>query len=562
MQLEKAKFKLKLYLKLYWIRVLLITSISALLISLVFFIAHGLRAWNEAESYLRQSQMAIMPLQLYTQLVMSVMFGIVYTCMWWWLMFKRGAGSFTHVQKKALAKKDILVTWTDIIGMDEAKQEASEIVNLIKDRTELQKIGGQILKGILLQGPPGCGKTYLAKAIATETNLPFISMSGSEFVEMFVGVGAGRIRSLFKRARILSEFEGGCIIFIDELDALGAQRSLEGGFGGGTTEHNQTLNQLLVEMDGLKEKEANIIIIGATNAPEYYLDRALLRPGRFDRKIYVDMPHLEDREKLFQYYLKRVQYEQDGVKIDRLARITIGYSPADIANLVRESALIAIRHKRKLITMKDIDDARERIQLGVKRRIKLRDEEKWQTAFHEAGHAIITYLLVPTQDVFKITITPRGHTGGVTWTPEREEIFIRDRNKLLGRIKACLGAYAAEKIKLGFTTAGVDTDFQQALFTAHNMVWRWGMGKSGLIGNFHVLDPSIRGPLHVSEYLKGRLDKDTQEILTTCLKEVEILLKKEEPLLDRLAKELVEKEELNYDEIEAIFKEFGKSRAQ
>jgi cell division protease FtsH len=316
-------------------------------------------------------------------------------------------------------------------------------------------------------------------------------------------------------------------------------------------------------MDGLKEKDANVIIIGATNAPEKVLDEALLRPGRFDRKIYVDIPNLEDREKLFTYYLKNVKYDQNDVKIDRLSRITVGYSPAEIANLVKESALITVRHNRELITMKDIDEARERITLGIKRRIKYREEEKWQTAYHEAGHAIITYLLVPTQDVFKITITPRGHTGGVTWTPEREEIFIRDQHKLLGRIKTSLGSYAAERIKLGMTTAGVDSDFEQALYVAHNMVWRWGMGRSGAIGNFHVLDESYynAGNL-ISEEMKARLDNDVQEILHSCLTEVQGVLQKENALLERLAKELVAKEELNYDEIEAIFKEFGKSRAQ
>jgi cell division protease FtsH len=209
--------------------------------------------------------------------------------------------------------------------------------------------------------------------------------------------------------------------------------------------------------------------------------------------------------------------------------------------------------------MKEIDEARERIALGVKRRIKMPDKERLQTAYHEAGHAIVTYLLVPTQDVFKVTITPRGHTGGVTWTPEKEETFIHDRNKLLGRIKTALGAYAAEKIKMGGTTAGVDMDFQQAYYIAHNMVWRWGMGKSGLIGNFHVIDSQFTS--YISEQMKYQLDNDVQEILSTCLKETEELLRKEEPLLERLSQELVAKEELNYDEIEAIFKEFGKSRS-
>jgi cell division protease FtsH len=546
---------IKFYWKLYWMRIILFAILIALGISLVIFIIKGIQAWNEAESYLRQQQLAMIPLQLYFSLITALTFGVVYTYLMYWLYFKKGAQSFTQRSKKSVAGEDIGIRWNDVIGMDEAKQEALEFVNLIKDRADLQRIGGKILKGLLMLGPPGCGKTYLAKAIATEASLPFISMSGSEFVEMFVGVGAGRIRSLFKQARQLAELKGGCIIFIDEIDAVGAQRSVDKGFGG-QTEFNTTVNQLLVEMDGLKEKDLNIVIIGATNAPENFLDAALLRPGRFDRKIYVDRPNLEDREKLFDYYLKKVQYEPESVKMDRLARITVGNSPADIANIVREAALIAVRHKKQLISMKEIDDARERIALGIKRRVKIREEEKWQAAYHEAGHAIVTYLLVPTQDVFKITITPRGHTGGATWTPEREEIFIRDKNKLLGEIKTCLGAYAAEKIKLGTTTAGVDMDFQQALYLAHNMAWRWGMGNSGVIGNFHVLRESS----FVSEEMKARLDNDVQEIMHSCLKEVDMLLRKEEPLLDRLAKELVAKGELNFDEIEAIFKEFGKNR--
>lgn len=547
--------KIKFYWKLYWIRILITTGATAVFILLNIVIISGLKAWRESESYLRQSQLATAPLQMFIWSVMGIIQGTVYVFMMYWMFYKKGATSFTQTSKKSIAGETLGIKWDDVIGMDEAKQEALEIVNLIKDRTELQRIGGKILKGLLMLGPPGCGKTYLAKAIATEAKLPFISMSGSEFVEMFVGVGAGRIRNLFKNARQLAELTGGCIIFIDEIDAVGAQRANDSGFGG-QTETNTTLNQLLVEMDGLKEKDLNVVIIGATNAPENFLDRALLRPGRFDRKIYVDKPNLEDRERLFAYYLKNVQYETDSVKIDRLARITVGNTPADIANIVKEAALISVRNKKSLVSMKEIDDARERIALGIKRRIKVREEEKWQTAYHEAGHAIVTYLLVPTQDVFKITITPRGHTGGATWTPEREEIFIRDKNKLLGEIKTCLGAYAAEKIKLQTTTAGVDMDFQEAMYIAHNMVWRWGMGKSGIIGNFYA----IQGSWFISSDTKMKLDSDVQDILQSCLREVTELLKKEEPLLERLAKELIAKEELNYDEIEAIFKEFGKNR--
>jgi cell division protease FtsH len=555
--------KLKFYWKLYWIRVILALVSTVIFILLNIVIISGLRAWKESESYLRQSQLATAPLQMFIWGVMGIIQGMVYVFMMYWMFYKRGATSFTQTAKKSIAGSEIGITWNDVIGMDEAKQEALEVVKLIKDRAELQRIGGKILRGILLLGPPGCGKTYLAKAVATEAGLPFISMSGSEFVEMFVGVGAGRIRSLFKQARNLAELSGGCIIFIDEIDAVGAQRAADSGFGG-QTETNTTTNQLLVEMDGLKEKDFNIVIMGATNMPEYFLDAALLRPGRFDRKIYVDKPNLEDRQKLFGYYLKNVKYDTDDVKIDRLGRITVGNSPADIANIVREAALIAIRNSRPLITMKDIDDARERIALGIKRRIKMSEKEKWQIAYHEAGHAIVTYLLVPSKDVFKITITPRGHTGGATWVPEREEKFIEDQEGLLNEIKISLGSYAAEKIKLGFTTSGVGADFANALYIAHNMVWRMGMGKFGIIGDFHALDfyRRVGGIPLISEEMKTNLDRDVQEIMQTCLKDVQELLQKEEPLLSRLAKELVTKEELNYDEIEAIFKEFGKSRAQ
>ena len=554
--------KIKYFLELYWIRIILFTLAFMVLVGMVVTITNGIQAWNESESYLRQSQLAIIPLQMFTWGILGLIQGIVYTYMMYWMFYKRGGQSFTQTNKKSIAGEKLGITWQDVIGMDEAKQEALEVVKLITDRAEVQRIGGKILRGILMLGPPGCGKTYLAKAIATEAKLPFISMSGSEFVEMFVGVGAGRIRSLFKKACRLAGLSGGCIIFIDEIDAVGAQRAAETGFGG-QTETNTTLNQLLVEMDGLKEKELNIVIIGASNMPENFLDAALLRPGRFDRKIYVDKPNLEDRQKLFAYYLQKVKFDDVNVKIDRLSRITVGNSPADIANIVREAALIAVRNKRQVITMKDIDDARERIALGIKRRLKLSDKEKLQTAYHEAGHAIVTYLLAPSKDVFKITITPRGRTGGVTWIPEREEIFIEDQHQLLNDIKISLGSYAAEKNKFGATTSGVYGDFTAALNTAHSMVWQLGMGKSGLIGNFSGTQAArsfFNQSPQISEAMKERLDNDVQDVLQTCLQEVTALLKKEEPLLDRLVKELIAKEELNYDEIEAIFKEFGKAR--
>ncbi|MDI6758303.1 MAG: AAA family ATPase [Candidatus Omnitrophota bacterium] len=549
---------IKFYLKLYWLRIILLIIATIIFIIFNIVIINGLKAWKESESYLRQSQLAVAPLNMFMWGVMGIIQGMVYVFMMYWMFYKKGGRGFTQITKKAVKGKELLITWNDVIGMDEAKQESLEVVKLIKDRAELQRIGGRILRGILMLGPPGCGKTYLAKAIATEADIPFIPMSGSEFVEMFVGVGAGRIRSLFKKARQLAELKGGCIIFVDEIDAVGMQRATDSGFGG-QTETNTTLNQLLVEMDGLKEKDINIVIIGATNMDENFLDPALLRPGRFDRKIYVDLPGLEDREKLFAYYIKKIKYNEKDIKFDWLAKIAVGYSPADIANIIREATLIAVRHKKDAITMKEVEEARERIELGIKRKVKMSEQEKWQTAYHEAGHAIVTYLLAPSKDVFKASIIPRKETMGVVWTPEKEEVFIKDQKALLNNIKISLGSYAAEKIKFGCTTVGVDMDFQNALGIAHNMAWRWGMGKSGLIGNFHALiRRGFQQPL-IAEETKARLDQDIQEILQGCLKEVEELLTKESALLTKFAQELFKKEELNYDEIEAIFKEFNKS---
>jgi cell division protease FtsH len=555
--------KIKFFLKLHWIKIILAIVGLAIIIGLVVLLIAGIDAWNNSGSFMKQSQLAVIPLQLFLQLIMSIVFGVVYTFLWYYLLFKKGGQGFTQQKKKMVKGEEVNIKWQDVVGMEEAKQEASEVVKLIKDRAELQRIGGKILRGILMVGPPGCGKTYLAKAIATESNLPFISMSGSEFVEMFVGVGASRIRSLFKQARDFAVMEGGCIIFIDEIDAVGAQRAADSGMGG-QTEFNTTLNQLLVEMDGLKDKDLNVVLIGATNAPLYFLDQALLRPGRFDRIINVGLPGLEDREKLFAYYLGKVKYDSS-LNIPRLARRAVQKSPADIANLVREAALLAVRNSKPNVTMKEINEAMDRIELGVKRNIKLNPREKEMTAYHEAGHAIVAYLLNPTDDVMKASIIPRADTLGVVYHVPREEIYNRDREKLLAEIKIALGSFVAEKIKFNTTTTGVDEDFRQALTYAHNMVWRWGMGSAGMLGNFDrfLSQPSGWSRVNntsMSEKLKEQLNKDTQEILNNCLKEVEELMQKERPLLDRFAKELIDKQELDYDEIDAIFKEFNKAR--
>jgi len=559
------KRKIKLFFKRHWIALIAAVLVAVIGISFIFFLNSAIRAWVTSESYFKKSALAQYGLFFYIFLVLQLISLPLSGALWLWMM-RGGYMQFTQIGKKAVEGKNIRIHWQDVIGMDEAKEEANEVVRLVTDRAKLQAIGGKILRGILMIGPPGCGKTYLAKAIATEANMPFISMSGSEFIEMFVGVGASRIRKLFKQARQLAYAEGGCIIFVDELDAVGAQRAVDRGFGG-QTESNTTLNQLLVEMDGLKEKDDNIIIIGATNAPESFLDPALLRPGRFDRKIYVDFPNLEEREKLFEYYLKEVKYDPT-IDRKRLARLTVGNSPADIASLVRESALIAVRNRKDIISMKEISEAYDRIEMGIKHKIVFSQSDREKIAFHEAGHALAMYFLAPHKDVFKATILARGGALGFVMPQPREEIHVRTKEQYLSDIKVSLGSYAAERLKLNDTTSGVSQDFYTAMWIAHNMVWRWGMGKSGLIGDYSLLN-TMQAELGVfkgerasfiSEKLKEQLNNDVQQILTDCLREVEELLRKESALLDRFAQELLAKDELNYDEIEAIFKEFGKSR--
>ncbi|MFC1658845.1 ATP-dependent metallopeptidase FtsH/Yme1/Tma family protein [Candidatus Omnitrophota bacterium] len=561
--------KVKLFLKFHWIKILIFSGIIAVFISLIIFLRHAIAAWNLSEQYSKRQMLAQYSVFFYVIFVSHLISMPIYTFLWYWMMFRGGPAKMTSILARRTKGKDIDIHWDDVIGMEEAKQEALEVVRLITDRAQLQRIGGKILRGMLMIGPPGCGKTYLAKAIATEANLPFISMSGSEFIEMFVGVGSSRVRKLFKQARQLAYSEGGCVVFIDELDAVGARRSVDRGFGG-QTESNTTLNQLLVEMDGLKEKDYNIVVMGATNAPESFLDPALLRPGRFDRKIYVDTPNVEEREKLFNYYLKEVKYDPS-LELPRLARMTVGHSPADIANLVREAALIAIRNKQERVGMKEISEAIDRIEMGIKHKVVFNEEEKKKIAYHEAGHAIAAYFLQTSHDVFKATITARGGALGVVIPHPREELHIRTREEMLGQIKSCLGSYAAEKLKFGTTTTGVSDDFKKAMSWAHHMVWNFGMGKSGLIGDYSILESgldqtggfrSLQSSSFLSEKIKEQLNQETQDILQECLKEVEELLKKESKVLDRFAEELLAKEELNYDEIEAIFQEFGLERKQ
>ncbi|HOE68314.1 MAG TPA: AAA family ATPase [Candidatus Omnitrophota bacterium] len=535
----KSYRRWKLFWMDHWIKIAIVAA------SLILIL---LSIWGMAslESYYRNITLAQLPLQMIIMVINAVVFAYIYM-----VLFRGNLGNLE--KKKNIAAKDVNVKFSDVIGIDEAKEECWEVVQLIKDHARLKKIGGKILRGILMMGPPGCGKTYLAKAIATEAGLPFLSMAASEFNEIFVGVGASRVRQLFKKAARMAYGFGGCIVFIDELDAMGHRRTFS-QFGSG--EGNTTQNQLLVAMDGLGEKTENIVVIGATNAAEDVLDPALLRPGRFDRKVYIKKPNLEGREALFKFYLGKVKHEAS-VDCKRLARKAVDKSPADIENIVKESALIATRNKRDSVTLKDISEAIERIELGVKQKLTINVKEREMTAYHETGHLIVTYLLHPRDDVFKASIIPRKMSLGVVHPTPIEEWHLNDRESMLAEIKVCVASYVAEKIKFGTTTTGVGggpgSDFYQATNYANAMVWKYGMGPSGLVGDYTV------APQLLSEEMKTRLNQDVDKILKDCMAEVDTLLRKEKDIFERFAHELLQKNELDYDEIEAIFMEYGKA---
>ncbi len=534
----RVRRKIGMFLKQNKVKLILAAVVILLLILSVI----GLMS---LESFYRKMTIATMPVQFIMAGIHAGIFVFMY------LTFMRGG--FAKLDKAPIKGKDVSIKWSDVIGMEDAKQEASEVVQLIKDRANVHKMGGSVIKGLLMLGPPGCGKTYMAKAIATEADMPFISMSGSEFVEVFVGVGASRVRKLFKKARDLAYGYGGCILFIDEIDAIGRSRSFS--FMGGQ-ETNSTLNQLLAEMDGLKGTDENIVVIGATNANEQHLDQALLRPGRFDRKIMVTNPSQDDRADMFEYYLKTVIAEED-LDIGRIARRAVGKSPADIANIVKESALIATRNRKKAIGMKEISEAFERVDLGIKYRLTVTPQEKEMTAYHESGHLIINYLKAPSRTVFKASIMPRRGSLGVVWSPEKEELHSKSKEQLFEEIMISLGGYVAEKLRYGTTSTGVSSDFTSAMGHAHNMVWRLGMGKSGYVGDYTAIPKE-----ELSEKIKLTLNKDTNEVLQYCANEVEKTLGEKRDVLDKFAKELLEREELEYDEIIAIFDEYGYKEAE
>ena len=543
--------QIALLVEIHWVKI-------AVVIVLIASIAWPVFALWQIDSYQRTYLMALFAMTP----IQSILYAGIFIVMLSWLHY--GGGSFAKINKSRVKGDQVNVKWDEVIGMAEAKQEAWEVVELLKDHAKVTQIGGKVLRGVLLSGPPGCGKTYLAKAIATESALPFISISGSEFIEIFVGTGPARVRKIFKKAQQMARVEGGCIIFIDELDAVGTSRGSDLGFGA-QTERNNTVNELLVQMDGLESQQYNIVVIGATNADESVLDPALMRPGRLDRKIYVDRPGLDDREKLLRFYLAKVKSDAD-VDVGRLARRTVGHSPAEVENLIKESALIATRNKRVSVSYRDLSEALERIELGFKIHQKLEPEERTRVAYHEVGHLITTYFLHPTDDVFKASIiSRRGGTHGVVYHVPRGEMKLHTRPRLMANVKVALAGYVAEKLKCGSTSTGVGGDFPTAMNLAHNMVWRLGMGNNGFVGDYTVLLESwkFRGGSsgdQLSDGTKEKLNNEVYRILQECMADVEQLLKREDQLVERFKEELLKKDELEYDDIEAVFKEFGRQR--
>ncbi|MBL9186824.1 MAG: ATP-dependent zinc metalloprotease FtsH [Opitutaceae bacterium] len=451
----------------------------------------------------------------------------------------RGALSFGKSRAKLLTRDRDRLTFADVAGCDEAKEEVSEVVEFLKDPKKFTKMGGRIPKGILMVGPPGTGKTLLAKAVAGEADVPFFSISGSDFVEMFVGVGASRVRDMFEQGRKSAP----CLIFIDEIDAVGRQRGA--GLGGGNDEREQTLNSMLVEMDGFDTTEG-VIIIAATNRPDV-LDSALLRPGRFDRQIYVDLPDILGREQILRVHARKISLA-DSVDLQVVARGTPGLSGADLANLLNESALLAARRGKKKVEMIDVEDAREKVLFGRERRRVMDDEEKKLVAWHEAGHAIVQALLDDgTLPVHKVTIIPRGQSLGSTTYIPTKDILTRPMKKLLDQIAMAMGGRIAEELVTGDFSNGAYGDIKQATKIARAMVCDYGMSALGPISmgdnqDTVFLGRDITRSQHVSEETARRIDAEVSRIINEQYVRAKEIITGKREALDKIAAALLEHE--------------------
>jgi cell division protease FtsH len=475
-----------------------------------------------------------------------------------WIFFMRqmqgggrgGAFSFGKSRARMLDDHSNQVTFADVAGCEEAKEEVSELVEFLRDPGKFQKLGGRIPRGVLMVGNPGTGKTLLARAIAGEAKVPFFSISGSDFVEMFVGVGAARVRDMFDQAKKHAP----CIVFIDEIDAVGRQRGA--GLGGGNDEREQTLNQLLVEMDGF-EGSAGVIVIAATNRPDV-LDPALLRPGRFDRQVVVPLPDIRGREQILMVHMRKVPVAPD-VRADILARGTPGFSGADLANLVNEAALFAARTNKRLVDMDDFERAKDKVIMGAERRsIVMPEHERRNTAYHESGHAVVARLLPRTDPVHKVTIIPRGRALGVTMQLPIEDRYSMDREQILQNIAVLFGGRISEEIFMGQMTTGASNDFERATEMARRMVTQWGMSDElgpmvyGENEGEVFLGRSITTHKNVSEATLQKVDAEIRRIVDEQYKLARRLIEQNRDKIEMMAKALLEWETIDADQINDI----------
>ncbi len=460
---------------------------------------------------------------------------------------KGGAFSFGKSRARILDESTNAITFADVAGCDEAKEEVAELVEFLRDPGKFQKLGGRIPRGVLMVGSPGTGKTLLAKAIAGEAKVPFYSISGSDFVEMFVGVGAARVRDMFEQAKKSAP----CIIFIDEIDAVGRQRGA--GLGGGNDEREQTLNQLLVEMDGF-EGTSGVIVIAATNRPDV-LDPALLRPGRFDRQVVVPLPDIRGREQILLVHMRKVPMAPD-VKADIIARGTPGFSGADLANLVNEAALFAARSNKRLVDMEDFERAKDKIMMGAERRsMVMPEEERRNTAYHESGHTVVARLLPKTDPVHKVTIIPRGRALGLTMQLPVADRYSMDRERLLENIAVLFGGRIAEEIFMHQMTTGASNDFERATSIARSMVTQWGMTDAlgpmvyGENEGEVFLGRSVTTHKNVSEATMQRVDAEIRRIIDQQYSLARRLIEENRDKIEAMAKALLEWETLDAEQI-------------